>query len=169
MSAVERKDGFQLTGRHVLFAMLGFFGVIFAVNGVFLYQAIGSYTGLVADEPYRKGLNYNDRILEAAVQHTLGWKHKLTVSKDGLVQIALADRDGTPVSELEVNVAISRPSTARGEVNLTLKSKEPGLYEGAAGQLPLGNLVSAIEVKRLARDGQMVTTYRAKERIWLKP
>jgi len=62
-----------LRGRHVLFAFLGFFGVIFAVNGVFLYAALSTHTGVVANEPYRKGLNYNQRIAAFQAQEQLGW------------------------------------------------------------------------------------------------
>ena len=51
-----------ITGRHVLIGMLVFFGVILGVNGMFLYSALSTYTGVVSDEPYRKGLNYNERI-----------------------------------------------------------------------------------------------------------
>ncbi len=54
-------DG-ALTGRHVLLIFLAFFGSIFAVNGWFLYSALSTHTGVVAVEPYRKGLAYNERI-----------------------------------------------------------------------------------------------------------
>ncbi|MEL7049285.1 MAG: FixH family protein, partial [Pseudomonadota bacterium] len=145
------------------------FGVILAVNGVFLYQAIGSYTGIVSDEPYRKGLHYNDRILADAVQHTLGWTHDLKVDKDGNVRLQVVDRSGEALENLDVQVKIGRPSTAQGEITQNLKASGPGVYEANVGALPSGNLVSAIEIKHLQRNGEMVVAYRAKERIWLKP
>ena len=52
----------NLNGRHVLIGLLLFFGTIFAVNGYFMFVALSTYTGVVADEPYRKGLAYNARI-----------------------------------------------------------------------------------------------------------
>ena len=66
-----------LTGRHVLLAMLAFFGVIFAVNGAFLYFALGSHSGVVAVEPYRKGLAYNQAIAAAEAQERRGWRMEL--------------------------------------------------------------------------------------------
>ena len=49
----------RLDGRHVLMMLFAFFGVIFAVNGYFLFSALSTHTGVVAVEPYRKGLAYN--------------------------------------------------------------------------------------------------------------
>ena len=45
-----------LRGHHVLAGFLAFFGVVLAVNGAMIYSAISTHTGLVAIEPYRKGL-----------------------------------------------------------------------------------------------------------------
>ena len=52
--AMNRREQGQggLTGRHVLYTFIAFFGIIFAVNGVFLYSALKTNTGVVAIEPY---------------------------------------------------------------------------------------------------------------------
>jgi nitrogen fixation protein FixH len=63
-----------ITGRHVLYAMLIFFGVIFVVNGVFIYLARSTFTGVSTEDAYHKGLAYNDVIRAAGSQHTLGWQ-----------------------------------------------------------------------------------------------
>src|SRR5688572_2876208 len=79
-----------LRGGHVLAAFLAFFGVIFAVNGVFLYMALSTHTGLVAQEPYRKGLHYNDRIAAAERQQALGWTSDLRLAPEsGALTLAL--------------------------------------------------------------------------------
>ena len=46
----------------MLWVFLGFFGVVFVVNGAMIYSAVSTHSGLVANEPYRKGLHYNERI-----------------------------------------------------------------------------------------------------------
>ena len=45
-----------------------------------IYQAMSTHTGLVANEPYRKGLHYNDRIDADARQARLGWVDTLDVT-----------------------------------------------------------------------------------------
>jgi nitrogen fixation protein FixH len=60
LPGAPRQQG--LRGGHVLGAFLGFFATVFVVNGALIYSAISTYSGLVANEPYRKGLQYNERI-----------------------------------------------------------------------------------------------------------
>ena len=50
-----------IAGRHVLWGLIGFFGVIFAVNAIFVYAAEETFSGGDTSDPYRKGLNYNAR------------------------------------------------------------------------------------------------------------
>ena len=67
-----------LRGRHVLLGLVGFFGLIFLVNGIFAYYAIATFGGGDTSDPYRKGLNYNETVAEAARDAELGWKAQLT-------------------------------------------------------------------------------------------
>jgi nitrogen fixation protein FixH len=52
-------------GRTVLFWFLGFFGVCIAVNGIFVYKAVSTFKGVVAEDAYQIGLHYNDILKEA--------------------------------------------------------------------------------------------------------
>ena len=67
MAAVKTERG-TIQGWHVLVGMIVFFGIIFAVNGVFLVSALNTHTGIVSQQPYRKGLDYNARIAADARQ-----------------------------------------------------------------------------------------------------
>lgn len=164
-----RVSGMTLTGRHVLIAFLGFFGVIFAVNGVFLYYAIGSYTGVVANEPYRKGLEYNRRIADDARQAALGWTRALTLTRAGELKFALKDAAGEPITGLIIEAQVGRPSTNVEDATVRLIEGAPGVYQSNLGAMAAGAwLVSAEAVRR--REGQSdEVVYRVKERIWLKP
>jgi nitrogen fixation protein FixH len=83
-----------LQGWHVLLYVLGFFAPIFAVNGYFLYSALSTHTGIVANEPYRKGLHYNDRIAADATQAELGWHGDVELAPDnGRLKVAISSRD----------------------------------------------------------------------------
>ena len=42
----------RITGRMVLVGLLTFFGVVFAVNGVFVYFALDSWPGLTTEAAY---------------------------------------------------------------------------------------------------------------------
>ena len=63
-----------IAGRHVLWGLIGFFGVIFAVNAIFVYAAEETFSGGDTSDPYRKGLDYNASARAAERQAERGWQ-----------------------------------------------------------------------------------------------
>ena len=88
LPTARRQQGLQ--GRHVALIFFTFFGAIFAMNGAMIYSAISTYSGIVSNEPYRKGLHYNDRIDADARQTRLGWTDTVSVSREGHIVVTLA-------------------------------------------------------------------------------
>ena len=155
-----------LLGRHVLWIFLGFFATVFVVNGAMIYSAVSTYSGLVANEPYRKGLHYNERIAAAERQAHLGWTDALQVGWDGQVRMALSDSDGRPVRGMRVAGVLGRPSTNRHDVVLQLIEGSPGQYEARTAPLAEGNWLVSLEVREHEAADPI---YRTRRRIWLKP
>ncbi|HWB44583.1 MAG TPA: FixH family protein [Hyphomicrobiaceae bacterium] len=163
LPAMPRARG--LRGHHVLGGLLAFFGIVLAVNGAMMYSAISTHTGLVANEPYRKGLHYNDRIAADQRQMRLAWRETLEVRPDGRIRLDLAEADGRPVPALRIDAVLGRPSTNRYDIALTLVETQPGHYESVAGPLADGNWIFSFG----ARVGaQAEPVYRARRRLWLK-
>jgi nitrogen fixation protein FixH len=146
---------------------LGFFLVVFAVNGVFLYSAISTYTGIVAAEPYRKGLNYNQRIAAEEAQAAQGWEDALEVARDGQLTLRLATRLGAPVEGLSVTGTFGRPSTARHDVKLELVERAPGTYAARMAAPDHGAWIVALEARPVTASDRIV--YQLRRRLWLKP
>jgi nitrogen fixation protein FixH len=164
LSTARRREGMQ--GRHVLGAFLGFFVAIFVMNGALIYAAISTNAGPVANEPYRKGLHYNDRIAADARQASLGWTETVDVGRDGRVRIDVAGPGGRAVSGLVVSAVLGRPSTQRQDIQLKLTEMGPGRYEARVAALPAGTWLIALEA-RTAADAEPV--YRSRRRLWLDP
>jgi nitrogen fixation protein FixH len=164
-SARRRAQGLQ--GRHVLAGLLAFFAVVFAANGAMIYEALSTYSGLVANEPYRKGLHYNERIAADERQARLGWQHTINARIDGHVDFSLAQSDGSPVRGLKVKGVLGRPSTNRLDHQLALAETAPGRYEGEATGLAEGNWIITLEA--FADPDAPEPVYRARSRLWLKP
>jgi len=156
----------QIQGRHVLAMFIGFFGIVFVVNGYFLVSALRTHSGVVAVEPYRKGLAYNDRVAAAERQAGLGWQETVAVTGDGKLSVSISSREGAPVTGLIVTALIWRPTVATHDRPLVLQEDTPGRYVGAAGALPEGNWIVAVEA-RTAKTG-MEPTFRARRRLWVK-
>ena len=154
-----------ITGRHVLIGLIVFFGVMLVANGIFLYTALTTYSGVVSDEPYRKGLNYNERILAEKHQQSLGWSSKIALAGQGDgVNLELADSNGNPVSGLAVAGRISRPATAAMDVALALDETEPGHYQAHFDPLAEGAWQVDVEAKKLTGEGEEVV-WRARKRL----
>jgi nitrogen fixation protein FixH len=163
-----------LTGRHVLFVIVTFFGVVFAVNGVLLSKAISTHSGIVAVEPYRKGLDYNRRIEADERQELLGWKAEVTLVAGGRLTLDVTGDGGSRIPDLVVSATIGRPSTSRHDKHLRLEEDRDGLYAADAGALEPGAWIAIVEVTRAPIAGAPPVTdteplFRLKRRLWLKP
>ncbi|MCB1505045.1 MAG: FixH family protein [Hyphomicrobiaceae bacterium] len=159
-----------ITGRHVLIGMLVFFGVILGVNGMFLYSALSTYTGVVSDEPYRKGLNYNERIEAYREQEALGWTETVELAATGdTVHLTLTDHGGNPVSGIALDVRLGRPSTNAKDRMLPVKEAAPGQYDAQIEGLEPGVWQLDIAARQLSGGGDKIV-WRARKRLtWKQP
>ena len=136
-AADERKQGpeAKLKGWHVLLMMLGFFGVMFAVNGVFLYSAITSFPGEDVEKSYLQGLNYNSTLEARREQAELGWTVRAGIPETDLstLVVEIETAEGSPLSLLDVEATLRRRATDDADLNLSLKPSPQtrGRYEAA--------------------------------------
>ena len=164
LPGAPRRQG--LRGGHVLGIFLGFFAAVFIVNGAMIYSAVTTHSGLVANEPYRKGLHYNERITADERQARLGWTETLEVGRDGRVRLALTEADGRPVRAMKIAGVLGRPATNRHDIALNLLEASPGQYETRISMLAEGNWLLSLEARvHEAAD----PVYRLRRRVWLKP
>jgi nitrogen fixation protein FixH len=164
MTRFDRMSPKPLSGRHVLVGLLAFFGIVFAVNFYFAFASLSTNTGLVAEEPYRKGLGYNKRIAADDRQAALHWTANLGVTPAGGVDLLLRDEVGQPVRGRSVAVSIGRPATERFDRTLVLTEAFPGIYSASTGSLGPGNWVVDAEVRAAGGEPE----YRMRRRLWLK-
>lgn len=82
--------------RWIPWAFVGAFAVIFAVNGVLIYFAISTFTGVTVQRAYEQGRHYDTVLAEAARQDALGWRTEVKLDRGRLTVVA-TDRDGHPV------------------------------------------------------------------------
>lgn len=163
----EIGGGWQLKGKHVLLTFIVFFGVIFAVNGVFVFKALSTYTGIVSVEPYRKGLAYNDRIAAEERQKALGWQDAMSLDGDGRIVVRMTDAGGMPVAGLTLHAVLGRPATERMDQALVLAETGAGVYEGTATSAAPGAWLLTV---RAFRDSAAAEPdFRARKRLWVKP
>jgi nitrogen fixation protein FixH len=156
----------RLKGRHVLYIVCGFFGVIFAVNSVFLYVALHTRPGEDAGASYEKGLHYNNTLAEERSQDALGWHHRLKLASSSALRLEILDAKGTPVSRLSVLGRLGRPASDRSDRVLGFAETGPGVYEAKTDALESGGWIASITAQKTETGGR-AEIYRVKERLWL--
>ena len=126
-----------------------------------------THAGVVAVEPYRRGLAYNQRIAADERQSARGWRDAITASPDGAITVYLVGPDDQPIRGVRVTGTIGRPATAAHDRALTLVAQASGLHTGTTGVLQPGAWIVTIEAHAAPTDAEPI--YRARRRLWLKP
>ena len=156
------------TGRRVLWMALGFFGVVFAVNGALVAFAVSTWSGLATENAYLKGLRYNETIAAAKKQETVGWTSEVHLNPGnvgtGTLVIRFVDRQGRALSGLDVTARLSRPTSARFDHTPKVVDGGDGTYIGAVPALSTGQWV--VDVSALDNRG---AEYTMTHRVVVQP
>lgn len=131
-------------------AFIGGFVLVIAVNGLMMWLAIASFSGLYSDHAREHGVTYNRIIAEQKARDALGWKVATSWQSDTQrLGISLADADGKPLAGARVSVELVRPAEKHAPIDADLADLGGGRF-GARIDLPLrGNwdLDIAVEAK----------------------
>lgn len=103
------------------------FAVVFLVNGIFVYVALRSNSGVVTENAYEKGLDYNATLLLAKKQQALGWSHTISY-EHGTLRISLKDKNGQSITGAEVIACIERPIESEVTIKNPLSETRDGEY-----------------------------------------
>lgn len=127
----NQKPQKPLTGWHVLFIILGMFGVVISVNVYFGYKAITTSSGEIG-HAYLSGLKFNETLAARAKQSQLGWQMDLGFERgaggDALFIATLKDKDKNPISGAVLKGKVGRPAEAKDDQILVFKEEKAGTY-----------------------------------------
>lgn len=157
---------FRVRGWHVLAAMLGFFGLVIAVNAAFIVAAIGSFPGEDVRRSYLQGLRYNDTLAERRAQAALGWTVTTGFGADAApasVEVYLNDAAGEPIDGARIEGALERPTVAALDHALHFAPAGAGRYVARIDGLEAGRwrLRARAERGDGARDFEAELTWPA--------
>ena len=140
---VQKSDG-----KLIFIYFLVFFALIIVVNSIFIYVALGTHSGVVTEQPYEKGLAYNETLAKAKAQVDL--EHKVSY-RGGVLRWNL------PMGGAVVNANIVRPVQDGYDFQMPLKHMGGGMYE-ANLVLPLKGAWTA-KLKAIWDDQQFQTRH----------
>ncbi|MCW9040013.1 MAG: FixH family protein [Rhodospirillales bacterium] len=145
--------------------------IVVVVNGIMIYFALSTFTGLETKNYYEKGLAYNTNIEAARLQAAMGWQASVAYlpssdatvatpeAREGLLEVTFRDRGSNPISGLKVDAKILRPTIEGFDQEVTFAERGEGRY-GVVLKLPQAG---QWEVRVVARGGEM--PYQHSQRI----
>lgn len=142
------------------------FAVMFLVNAVLIISAIKSDDGIVEENYYSRGLNYQQEINDQSIQKKLGWQvtfENLKEKKHFFYIISAKDKKGLPLTNAKVSINFFRPTRKGFDQSLYLNETGGGVYK-AETVLPLPGLWDVnIEIKK------DTDKWKKKQRIKIAP
>src|SRR5262245_2116572 len=164
MSTLPKKR--ELTGKHVLFCLLGFFGLVFAVNAVLVKAATSTFGGVETLSSYKAGLMFKQDIAAAEQQNALHWQVDGKVARNGggtaVLDISARDAKGSPLTGLAAQARLAHPADERLDHVVRLDRIGTGQFHGEAPAQP-GQWELIVD---LFRDD--VRMFRSRSRVTLR-
>ena len=108
------------------------FVVILAANGIMVFFAFDSFTGISTDDAYRRGLGFNEQVVARQRAERLGWQVAArldTGAPDRRLVLALHDKAGRALSSAQVRAEFRRPIEQGLDFTVALKPRGDGRYD----------------------------------------
>ena len=134
--------------------------IVIAVNGALVYFAATTWSGIAVDRSYERGLAYNQALAAQAREEALGWTVDARLQPDGPAAelvVKAVDRDGRPLTDLQVETVLERPLGAPDARRLSLAPTSRGTYATELSALESGQWDAHI---RLARGNERLHVSR---------
>ncbi len=113
---------------------IGLLLAFFAANAVMIYLSRDNNPGLVVDDYYERGQDYEKNMLKRLAREH-GWKQKILVPRKlepgqpAPIALKLTDKEGRPVSPDSVTLYAYRPSDSKQDFSQPLSAIKPGLFQ----------------------------------------
>lgn len=172
-ASAKTQAPFRLTGLHVLLAIVGFFLVTIAVNSVFVFLALDTFTGVESEHAYTDGLHFNNEIARREAQEQLNWRAELSHNWSAdtghlRVSFALQDNANEPMSSLAFVGRLRRPTDTALDRQIAFQETGIGIYSVDIADVPAGAWDVEIESDPAPAAGAAPQVFKAKKRIWLR-
>lgn len=117
-------------------AILGVIAIFLVVNIVFIVFAVTSNPGLVVDDYYEKGREYEKNVVTRLnARNKLNWQTKFELPKKiyantpGTFRFSAVDPRGVYIMDADVKFILYRPSDSSADFTQVVDQVAPGLYQ----------------------------------------
>ncbi len=90
-------------------AIVGGLGLVVAVNGAMIWQAVSTFPGKAGRDGFALSNRYNMVLQRQDDQAAIGWVVRASADAKGRAAMTLADTDGTPLTGAKIEAVAERP------------------------------------------------------------
>lgn len=109
-----------------------FFVFLAIINGIMVTLAFDSFSGLVTEHPYEKGIAYNKVVEAAKKQAALGWHGRVSYENNAITY-TLTDATKKPMVTKKATAYFSRPTQAGMDFSVPLTGETTAVTFPAQG------------------------------------
>jgi nitrogen fixation protein FixH len=130
------------------------FCVVVAVNGVMVYFALSTFTGVAVEAPYARGIAYNRVLAAQEKQDALGWSiaaewHPASAGATrGELRLTLREKGEVARGDILIAGSVERPLEKAAPIALTFRPVSAGLQAAPVAFPARGNWDLRIEARR---------------------
>ncbi len=117
------------------------FAIVIAVNGIMMWLAIGSFSGLYSDRARERGrVRYNQVMAEQRARDALGWSVVPSwQAEGGVLGLEVSDAAGKPLPGAVASIELIRPVERRAPIDVALSDLGNGRFAGRVALPERGN------------------------------
>lgn len=152
----------ELTGRHVLVALLVFFAVVLGVNMTMMTLALRTMPGAEVKSSYEASQRFNLGLDAIAAQDRRGWRVDIATNglrRAGVLGVEVRDHSGEALAGLTVLARFERPIDASQDRQVAFDNLGAGRYSARMPELAVGQWTLTVEIDR-AGERQFVSRQR---------
>ena len=107
---------------------------VLAVNAYMIFQSVNEFPGLVVDDFYERGQNYEENIL-TKLENNEKWTTEFQIAEihqneSTAIIFSIRDRDGKPASPEKITLFAYRPSNAKKDFSAPMTLSDDQLLNG---------------------------------------
>jgi len=136
----------RFTGWHMATILVGFFGIVIAVNVYMARVAISTFGGTVVDNSYVASQEFNGWLAAAHKQEQLGWDTRLSLANGRHVRVEVTKADAA-IAGLAGSGLASHPLGATPPIRLDFSQAADGSLTSAQA-LPHGRWLIHVSLRR---------------------
>jgi nitrogen fixation protein FixH len=121
--------GPRKSDKYIPWYFVGFFIVLFITDGIFVYIATSTHTGVVEQSTYQHGLKYNETVAASEAQDRLGWQADMQFSTGGVLSVAVNDAEGVALKGANVRAQFFRPTQDGQDFSFDMGEVSAGQYK----------------------------------------